>query len=196
MASNPATISEISEINLSTYSNLTRAARGRGVLRTGLIIGLAGGLAEIVVIWLYSALTGGDSAMIARHVASAMGFDGASAIVGVVVHMGLAVTLGIALSAGLQFFVDRPTYNGAVFSFMIGSLAVVWVINYFVVLPAVNPSFVHLLPYAITLASKLAFGLAAAATLQMLQGVGYGVWLSTKLGNKGSKFSSRSSPAA
>jgi hypothetical protein len=153
---------------LSSYSNLTRAATGRGVLRTGLIIGLAGGLAEIVVIWLYSALTGGDSAMIARHVASAIGLEGASSAAGVAVHMGLAVALGIALSAGLQIFVDRPTYNGAIFSFMVGSLAVVWVINYLVVLPAVNPSFVHLLPYAITLASKLAFGFAAAATLHML----------------------------
>lgn len=153
---------------MSSYSNLTRAATGHGVLRTGLIIGLAGGLAEIAVIWLYSALTGGDSAMIARHVATAIGLDGASSAVGVAVHMGLAVALGIALSAGLQIFVDRPTHNGAVFSFMVGSLAVVWVINYFVVLPAVNPSFVHLLPYAITLASKLAFASAAAATLHML----------------------------
>jgi hypothetical protein len=167
MASKPATVSEISEVNLSTYSNLTRAATGHGVLRTGLIIGLAGGLAEIVVIWLYSVLTGGDSIMIARHVASAIGLDGAPAAIGVVVHMGLAMILGIALSAGLQIF-DRPTRNGALFSFMVGSLAVVWVINYFVVLPAVSPSFVHLLPYAITLASKLAFGLAAAATLHML----------------------------
>lgn len=153
---------------MSTYSNLPQAATGRGVLRTGLIIGLAGGLAEIVVIWLYSALTGGDSAMIARHVASAIGLDGASSAVGVAVHMGLAVALGIALSAALQIFVDRPMYNGAILSFMVASLAVVWVINYFVVLPAVNPSFVHLLPYAITFTSKLAFGFAAAATLHML----------------------------
>jgi len=153
---------------LSTYSNLPRAVTGRCVLRTGLIIGLAGGLAEIVVIWLYSALTGGDSALIARHVASAIGLDGASSAAGVAVHMGLAVALGIALSAELQIFVDRTMYNGAIFSFMVGSLAVVWVINYFVVLPAVNPSFVHLLPYAITLVSKLAFGFAAAATLHML----------------------------
>jgi hypothetical protein len=153
---------------LSTYSNLTRAATGHGVLRTGVIIGLAGGLAEIVVIWLYSALTGRDGIMIARHIASAIGLDGAPAAVGVVVHMGLAVILGIALSAGLQILVDRPTRNGALFSFMVSSLAVVWVINYLVVLPAVSPSFVHLLPYAITLASKLAFGLTAAATLHML----------------------------
>lgn len=153
---------------MSTYINLTRAATGHGVLRAGLIIGLAGGLAEIVVIWLYSALTGGDSTMIARHVASAIGLDGASAMVGVLVHMGLAAALGIALNVAFQVVVDRLSRDRAIFSFMVGSLAAVWVVNYFVVLPAVSPSFVHLLPYAITLASKLAFGFAAAATLQML----------------------------
>ena len=35
-----------------------------------------------------------------------------------------------------------------------------------------GPSFVHLLPYAVTLASKLAFGLAAAATLRALPVLG------------------------
>ena len=153
---------------MSTYSNLTRAAAGHGVLRTGLIIGLAGGLAEIVVIWLYSAVTGGDSTMIARHVASAIGLDGASAVVGVLVHMGLAAALGIALNVAFQIVVGRLSRDRAIFSFMVGSLAALWVVNYFVVLPAVSPSFVHLLPYAITLASKLAFGCVAAATLHML----------------------------
>lgn len=106
--------------------------------------------------------------MVARHVASAVGLDGASAVAGVGVHMGLAMVLGIALSAGLQVLGGRRARKGAISSFVVGSLAVVWVINYFIVLPAISPNFVHLLPYAITLASKLVFGFAAAATLQML----------------------------
>jgi hypothetical protein len=53
-----------------------------------------------------------------------------------------------------------------------GSLAAVWAINYFVVLPVLSPGFVHLLPYAITLASKLAFGVAAAAALQLFRHFG------------------------
>jgi hypothetical protein len=51
---------------------------------------------------------------------------------------------------------------------MTGSLAAVWAINFFIVLPVISPGFVHLLPYAITLASKLAFGVAAAAASQLL----------------------------
>jgi hypothetical protein len=38
----------------------------------------------------------------------------------------------------------------------------VWAVNFFVVLPQVNPAFVHLPPYGVTLISKLLFGLAAA----------------------------------
>jgi hypothetical protein len=149
---------------MSSGSTLTRPVLGQGFLQTGLCIGLAGGLAEIGVVWPYSALTGGNAAMLARHVASTIGLDGASAAVGVAVHMGLAAALGIGLSAVVQAVIGRRARDGVVFPFMLGSLAVVWAVNFFIVLPAVSPGFVHLLPYAVTLASKLAFGLAAAAT--------------------------------
>jgi hypothetical protein len=59
----------------------------------------------------------------------------------------------------------RPARDGLVFSFMLGSLTVMWAVNIFIVLPATNPAFVHLLPYPVTLVAKLLFGLAAAATL-------------------------------
>ena len=153
---------------MSLRSSVTPSTKGYGVLSTGLFIGLAGGLAEIVVVWLYSAMTGGDAAMVARQVASAVGLERAPAMTGVAVHMGLAVALGIFLSAALQIFVDRSAHDRLTFSLLVGSLAVVWVVNYFVVLPAISPSFVHLLPYAVTLTSKLAFGVAAAATLNLL----------------------------
>jgi hypothetical protein len=161
---------------MSIYRASDRPEAGLGVLRTGLFIGLAGGLAEIVAVWLYSAITGGDAANIARHVASTVGLDGASAASGLVVHMGLAVALGIALSAVVQAMVGSLTRDGAIFSFMIGSLAAVWAINYFVVLPIISPSFVHLLPYAVTLASKLAFGFASAAAFRVLRPVRVGIY--------------------
>jgi hypothetical protein len=151
---------------MSICSTLDRPEAGQGVLSTGLLIGLAGGLAEILVVCLYSALTGGNAATVARHVASAVGLDGASATAGVAVHMGLAVALGIVLSSMMQSLAAWS--NRAIWVFMMGSLAAVWAINFFIVLPVVSPGFVHLLPYAITLASKLAFGVAAAAALQLL----------------------------
>jgi hypothetical protein len=171
-----ATVSGTLEIEMSVYSTLDRPAGGQGILRTGMLIGLAGGLAEIVVVGLYSAFTGGDAAMVARQVASAVGLDGASAAAGVAVHMGLAVALGIVLSAVVQSLAALLTRDRAIWAFMMGSLAAVWAINYFIVLPVVSPGFVHLLPYAVTLTSKLAFGVAAAAALQVLRPVRVGLY--------------------
>ena len=156
---------------MSNYSALDRPEVAQDVLSTGVLIGLAGGLAEILVVCLYSASTGGDAAMIARHVASAVGLNGASVAAGIAVHIGLAVVLGIALSATVQSLVALLTRDVAIWAFMMGSLAVVWAMNFFVVLPVISPSFVHLLPYAITFASKLAFGIAAAAALQAVRPV-------------------------
>ena len=157
---------------MSIYSTLDRPEADRSVLSAGLLIGLAGGSVEILVVWLYSALTGGDAAMVARHVASAVGLDGASAVAGLAVHMGLAVALGIVLSAMVQSLAALS--DRAIWSFMTGSLAAVWAINFFIVLPVVSPGFVHLLPYSITLASKLAFGSVGAAVLQLLRPVHVG----------------------
>jgi hypothetical protein len=157
---------------MSIYSTLDRPKAGQSVLSAGLLIGLAGGLAEIIVVCLYSALSGGDAAMVGRQVASSFGLDGASAAAGVAVHMVLALALGILLSAMVQSLTALS--DRAIWAFMIGSLATVWAINFFIVLPVVSPGFVHLLPYAITLGSKLAFGVAAAAALQVLRAVHVG----------------------
>jgi hypothetical protein len=156
------------EIDMASYNTLIRPKMGRGFLRTGLCIGLAGGLAELGVVWLYSALTGGDAAVIARHVASAIGLDGASATTGVTIHMGIAAVLGVALNAVVQIVAARLARDRVVFPVMLASLAIVWAINFFVLLPLLCPGFVHLLPYTVTLASKLAFGLAAAAAFRAL----------------------------
>jgi hypothetical protein len=141
-----------------------------GVLRTGLCIGMAGGLAEIAVVWLYSTLSGGSAAMVARQVASSVGLNGAAA--GIAVHMSLAVALGMGLAALMRTAPRRPMHDAVVYTFMLGGLAAVWAVNFFVVLPAISPSFVHLLPLAVTLASKLAFGLAAAVTACALTSAG------------------------
>ncbi|MGI4954035.1 MAG: hypothetical protein ACRYGM_19710 [Janthinobacterium lividum] len=138
------------------------------ILSTGIAAGVAGGLAEVVVVGVYTALTGGSAAAVARGVAAAAGIGigigaeglGASAAAGLGVHMALAAGLGVGLVA------IRP--RGRPLGFMLGSLAAVWAVNFFLVLPNVSPGFVHLLPYAVTLASKLAFGAAAAGVLALL----------------------------
>ena len=74
--------------------------------------------------------------------------------------MALAVMLGVVLTLGWQaLFANRP---GNPYPFMLAALAGVWAVNFFVVLPIVSPAFVHIVPYAVSLTSKLLFGVAAA----------------------------------
>jgi hypothetical protein len=139
------------------------------ILKTGVQIGLVGGVAEIAVVCAYAAATGADAGAVAGGVAASFGIQPA-VTTGIALHMMLASGLGAALYAMLQLLPARVRAYGAV-PFMLASLAAVWAINFFIVLPAVSPSFVHLLPYTVTLASKLAFGATAAATLASLQRV-------------------------
>jgi hypothetical protein len=45
-------------------------------------------------------------------------------------------------------------------------LVIVWAVNFFLVLPALNPAFVTLLPYGVTLFSKVLFGIAMGWVVQ------------------------------
>ncbi len=132
-------------------------------LKNGILIGLAGGTAEVAVVCAYAAVTGVDAGAVARGVAASCGIAPTIAA-GIAIHMLLAAGLGAGLCAVLRASPGWARSFGAA-PFMLGSLAAVWAINFFAVLPVVNPSFVHLLPYGITLASKLAFGAVAAAAL-------------------------------
>jgi len=81
------------------------------------------------------------------------------------VHMALAVTLGVVLTFGWQALsVNRGLANP--YPFMLAALAGVWAFNFLVVLPIVSPAFVHIVPYAVSLTSKLLFGVAAAEIIR------------------------------
>jgi hypothetical protein len=76
--------------------------------------------------------------------------------------MTLAILLGIAIT----IFVRRllPRLLGTVMEpvVVVSMLAGVWAINFLVILPIINPTFVELVPYGASLASKVLFGFAAA----------------------------------
>ncbi len=152
-------------VNASEHS----LSRSLDTIRLGAIAGAAGGLAEIAFVSLYAATTGANPAVIARGVTTAAGasslFPAEAVTLGVGVHMAIAVALGIALA-----FVWRamPTARANPLSFAIIALAGVWAINFFVVLPIVSPAFISLLPYSVSLISKLFFGLAAGGALRLL----------------------------
>jgi len=136
------------------------------IIRHGVVAGVAGGLAEIAWVTLYAAATGADPATLARGVTTAAGvgalFPSAPVALGVTVHMLLAAVLGIALSFGWQALSSHRSNNARPFQFILAALVGVWAVNFFVLLPGISPAFIHLVPYPVSLVSKVLFGLAAA----------------------------------
>jgi hypothetical protein len=84
--------------------------------------------------------------------------------------MALAAALGIALMAAWCVVRRNVADATSLYLFTTGTLASIWGINFFVVLPVLSPSFVTVLPYSVTLFSKLMFGVAAAMCLRRLSG--------------------------
>jgi hypothetical protein len=140
------------------------------VVQRGLVAGMAGGIAEMVWVTFYAGVTGGNPAVLARGVTTAAGVSvllPASPIaLGITVHMTLAMTLGVALALTWSTVPALRTGLANPYPLMLTALAAVWALNFFVVLPIISPAFVHLVPYAVSLTSKLLFGVAAAATLR------------------------------
>lgn len=139
--------------------------------RVGIIAGTAGGLAEIVWVTLYAGVTGGDPAEFARGVTTAAGVSAllpatSPVMLGIGIHLMLAVMLGIILTFAWQTLSARRAGLANAYPFMLAALAGVWATNFFVVLPIVSPIFIHIVPYAISLTSKLLFGAAAAEVVR------------------------------
>ena len=135
----------------------------------GLAAGFAGGAAEIAWIMLYAQVSGTDAAAVANGVTvslfPALGAAPAAVALGIALHMGLAVLLGAAIAMALRLCVPRLAGTLLEPLAVIGLLVAVWVVNFLVVLPVINPGFVELVPLGVGLTSKVLFGAAAALVL-------------------------------
>jgi hypothetical protein len=159
-------IRPVQNIEVAAMTNTERVA----MLRTGVIAGAAGGLAEIAWVTLYAGVTGGDPAALARGVTTAAGVSAlipaSPVMLGICVHMMLAVMLGVVLTLAWQVLSARGHVSTNPYPFMLAALAAVWAINFFGVLPVVSPAFIPMVPYAVSLTSKLLFGAAAAEAIR------------------------------
>ncbi len=139
-------------------------------LLTGIITGLIGGLVEFGWVTLYADITGADPHQFAPGIVSATGVRALlpgrpPSLLSIPVNLSFAVVLGIVLTfAWRAIRARRPDLTNPL-PFALAALAVVWAINFFVVLPIVRPEFVHLVPYSVSLTSSLLFGAAVAAVL-------------------------------
>ncbi|MBI4274611.1 MAG: hypothetical protein HY659_07925 [Rhizobiales bacterium] len=81
--------------------------------------------------------------------------------------MALAVALGIALVLAFAWQTISTYWlkEAGLYTFVLAALAGVWVTNFFMILPLISPDVIHLVPYSVSLLSKLLFGLVAAAVL-------------------------------
>lgn len=154
---------------------LRTSASGRrgGVCIVGMLAGLAGGAIEIGWIALYQNLTGHDAAVVARGVTQSLlpGVASAPAAVplGLAIHMGLAIALGLVIAVALPRLAPRLVGTALEPVAVVAALIGVWAMNFFVVLPAINPAFVTLVPYGASLTSKVLFGFAAAFVFRSMR---------------------------
>jgi hypothetical protein len=134
----------------------------------GVATGLAGGAAEIAWVGFYGAATGTPVAGVARGVTAALGLSGVphAAALGIALHMLLAVMLGVAVVAAFRSSLLSSINAWSQSALVVLTLAVVWSVNFLLVLPHLDPAFLTLLPVAVTLTSKLLFGVSAAAVLR------------------------------
>lgn len=150
-----------------------RPAQIAQIAKIGVLLGLAGGAAEIVWIAFYGSLAGSDAAEVARAVSAAVAWllpgiplSVAPVISGIVVHMILAVGVGIVLAVVWRELTARRPVPINEYTFMVGALTIIWMFNFFVLLPLFSPTFVDIVPYPISLMSKVLFGLAGAIALR------------------------------
>lgn len=130
---------------------------------------MAGGLTEILWISIYSHISSISALNIARQISvTILPFTADSfyaPMLGVFIHLILSVLLAIAFTATIlkPAMLKYGSTGIMLSSFTI--LAIVWLINFLIVLPIINPSFTALMLVIITLASKLLFGIAMGGVL-------------------------------
>jgi len=140
-------------------------ADGRTGVALAVTAGVAGGAAEVVWIALAAAVLGTDGISVALGITAtffsepmAMRLD---PLIGLLIHFALSIALATAFAQTL----GRRLRGAALWASALGLLAAVWAFNFLVLLPLINLEFVSLLPYPVTLISKLLFGAAMAWVL-------------------------------
>jgi len=139
------------------------------VAQVGVIAGLAGGLAEIAWISIYGTISGVSVDSVAQEITRSIAPHASSSSVwaGILIHLTLAVGLGVGVAFAIRLLLLGHGRVYAEFSLVTLTLATVWAVNFLLVLPYLNPRFVDLLPYSVTLVSKLLFGVSAATVFRI-----------------------------
>ena len=146
------------------------------IIRRGVAAGVVGGAAEAVWISAVAVVSGISALDVARGISSSVGMANLSSsqeiVVGIAIHMMLAAALGIAVALACHLLASDVMRARWLYLIVPAALVGVWVVNFTILLPLINPEFVNLVPYPISFISKLLFGIAAAGVLAHSRRVG------------------------
>lgn len=138
-----------------------------------LLAGVAGGVAEIIWFMLLGVLLSMNvhdvASGITASVFPAWGSLHNSEFLGIVIHLLLSVSLAAVYILTLgRWSISR---FGLLGQLLVGvmSLMFVWAINYLVILPVLNPSFIEVSTYSLSLPSKAFFAIAMVLTLNHIK---------------------------
>ena len=135
-----------------------------------LLAAFYGGAIEVIWVAAWCAVTGDSAASVARQVTATLSPAASAGVLGIVlgigIHFALALLLALAYVRLVWVPYARRWSEGAALAGALAALALVWAVNFLLVLPLTNPVFVALLPYPVSLASKLLFGAAMAGALR------------------------------
>lgn len=145
----------------------------RSIALLGGVAGLSGGIAEVLWILLLSAvglLNASDVAIGVSATLLAGSYAAATGIVlGLIIHLGLSAMLGVALAVMWAGIIGTRYSDWWLAPFLFAALATVWAVNFHIILPAINPQFVLLVPLPLALISKLLFAGAMLVTARGLR---------------------------
>lgn len=129
------------------------------------IAGLAAGMAEITWIAIYTSLSQQSSLYIAEQISytiagKALNF---AALYGIGIHIVLSILLTFII---VLWVIKSHPYllqsKPRLIAVMCLILSAVWFINFFIILPWLNPVFVNIVPYSVSFISKNLFALTLA----------------------------------
>jgi len=142
-------------------------------VRQILLAGIAGGMAEVfwfAIIGPVLSLNIHDVATgITASIFPAMAASSYSVQLGIAIHLLLSVVLAAVYLVTLgRWSMSRYRLSGQLLIGM-ASLLLVWAVNYLIVLPIINPSFIEISTYGLSLLSKAFFGITMALVLNYLR---------------------------
>jgi hypothetical protein len=138
--------------------------QSRPTVSTVLLAGFAGGVVEMMWVAGYCALTPLRSSEVLHQISRSAGIHASNGVFaslsGIAIHLLLSVLLALAFALSVwRPLLRRSGVVGNVLA-SCAALGMIWTFNFLVVLPSLNPDFADLMPYGVTLTSKLLFGVA------------------------------------